>query len=293
MSDLLFDVNEAAKLPEFQNKNEWDFVTPANEDFSDLFDGTGENELQKNSKSKIQNTNSEQENNNQRKTTPDLTDLFGDLNNGDLSELDDVNDSEIDWELGMDLEANISQANINYTPQNKAENSQLDELDLSDLLAIQDVEQEIKSETKTEKSQLNTNTTNDLTSRGSDLEALFEDLEEIPVESEDLTSSLEELFDREDVDSSNSQDLINVEQLDWQDLTQNDNNDLNSLLDAESIDFTNLSAENTVESNDKIQENDETSADLEDLWPTLEEPKDNNGFNQDTDETLDLDLDLD
>ncbi len=293
LSDLLFDINEVAKSPNFSNKNEWDFVTPADDDLSDLFDEIGENELHKNSKSKIQNTNSQQNNSNQRKPTADLSDLFGELNNGDLSELEDVDDSEIDWQLDIDLEANTSVGKINSTPQNKVEKSHLDELDLSDLLAIQDAEQEIKSETKAEKSQLNTNTTNDLTSTGSDLEALFEDLEEMPVESEDLTSSLAELFDRQDVDSSDSQDLINVEQLDWQDLTQNDSNDLNSLLDDQSLDFTNLSPENTVGSNENTQENQETSADLQDLWPTLEEPKDNNGFNQDTDETLDLDKLLD
>ncbi|MGD1807365.1 response regulator [Dapis sp. BLCC M126] len=287
LSDLLFDVNEAAKLPKFANKNEWDFVTIADQEFSDLFDETGENKLDKNSKSKIQNTNLKQDNSNQRKSTPDLADLFSDLNNEDL--LEDVNESEIDLQLQMGLEANTSVGKINSIPQNKEERSQLDELDLSDLLAIQDVEQEIKSETKAEKSQLNTNTANDLTSRGSDLEALFEDLEEIPVESEDLTSSLEELFEQQDENSSDSQDLINVEQLDWQDLTQNDNNDLSSLLDAESLGFTNLSAENTVETNQKTQENQETSANIEDLWPTLEEPKDNNEFNQDTDETVDLD----
>ncbi|MGD1702375.1 response regulator [Dapis sp. BLCC M229] len=293
LSDLLFDVNEVARLPNFPNKNEWDFVNPADEEFSDLFDEIGENELHKNSNYKIQNTNSQQDKSNQRKPTADLSDLFGDLNNGDLSELEDVNESEIDWQLDIDLEANTSEGKINSTPQNKVEKSHLDELDLSDLLAIQDVEQEIQSETKAEKSQLNTNTTNDLTSTGSELEALFEDLEEIPVESEDLTSSLEELFDQQDVDSSDSQNLINVEQLDWQDFTQNDNNDLNSLLDDQNLDFTNLSPENTVGSNDKTQENNETSADLQDLWPTLEEPKDHNGINQSTDETVDLDKLLD
>ncbi|MEM1172185.1 MAG: response regulator [Cyanobacteria bacterium P01_H01_bin.35] len=289
LSDLLFDVNEAAKSSKVQNDNEWDLVSTADEELSDLFDENRENELDKNSKSKIQNINLQQDNSNQKKPTPDLADLFGDLNNGDL--LEDVNESEIDLQLDMDLEVNTSVGEINSLPHNKDEKLQLDELDLSDLLAIQDVEREIKSETKAEKSQININTTNDLTSGGSDLEALFEDLEEMPVESEDSTSSLEDLFDLQDVDSSNSQDLINVEKLDWQDLTQNDNNDLNSLLDESSLDFTNLLPENIVESNDNTQENQETSADLEDLWPTLEEPEDNNGFNQDTDETLDLDLD--
>ncbi|MEB3340050.1 MAG: response regulator [Okeania sp.] len=273
ISEFLFDINDPPQSPKFSNKNKWDVVSPKGKELSDLFEKIGKNELDKSSNYEIKNSN-------------DLANIFGDLENGELSELEDMDNPEIDWQLDMNLEANTSQAQINLTSQNQAENSELDKLDWSDLLAIEDVDKRIKSDTKAEESQLNINTTNDLISTESDLESLFEDLEEIPVESDDLTSSLAELFEQQDLGSSSSQDLTDLEQLDWQNFTQNDDNDLNSLLDDKSLDFAHLLSESKVERNHKNQV---TSEAIENLWSTLQEAKDNNEFHQGEADILGLD----
>lgn len=309
LSDLLFDVNRVEKSEKIKDKSELDFVTQVDDELSDLFNKTEENQVDKYNKSQIQNTNFEQEKSDNTKSIEDLSDLFGELNNGDLPELEDVKESEIDWELEIDLEANSEGEKNQLYPQNKPEKIDLDEdeLDLSDLLSIKYVKKEKNSDRKAEKSELKTNTKNDLTSKAANLEALFEDLEtvnneqadveEITVGAENLTSSFAELFNGEDLDSSNAQELINVNGLDYQDLTQDNNDDLKSLLDNQSLDFYNLDSnellENTFGSNDTTQENQKLSADLEDLWPTVEEPKSSNGVNKAIDETIDLDKLLD
>ena len=306
LSDLLFDVNEVQKSAKIQNKRELDFVNSVDDDLSDLFNKTEENQLDKYSKYQIQNPNLEQEKSSNGNSTEDLSDLFGELNNAGFAEIEDVNESEIDWQLDIDLEGNSPQEQIKSSPQNKPEKIELDELDLSDLLSIQYVEKENESDRKAEKSELNTNTKNDLSSKAANLEALFEDLEtvdeeadleEIQVESENLTSSFAQLFDGEDLDLSNSQEVINVDGLDYQDLTEDNNNDLNSLLENQSLDFYNLGSnellENSFESNDLTQENQELSADLEELLTKAEESKVSNGVNKAIDETIDLDKLLD
>ncbi|NEQ40745.1 MAG: response regulator [Okeania sp. SIO3I5] len=313
LSDLLFDVNEVEKSAKIKNKKEWDLVNPVDDELSDLFNKTEENQLDKYSKYQIQNPNLEQEKSSDLNYTEDLSDLFGKLDNGGFAETEDVNESEIDlqledFHLEIDLEENSSQEKIKSSPQDQPEKFESDELDLSDLLSIQYVKKENESDKKAEKPELNTNTKNDLSSKAANLEALFEDLEtvdeeadleEIPVESENLASSFAELFDGEDLDSSNSQEVINVDGLDYQDLTQNNNDDLNSLfdIDDQSLYSSNLDSnellENTSENNDPTQENQELSADLEELLTTAEESKVNNGVNKATDETIDLDKLLD
>ncbi len=296
-SDLLFDVNEAAKSE--QNRNEWNFIAPV-DDLSDLFDETVENELKTNSYLKTQNT---LRHNLKYKTKPtdDLANLFGDLSRGDLAELEDVHHSEIDSNLEINLEAKTTPAKTESTLQEKInqdqmEKSQVEELDLSDFFDLQEEVQEKKSEEKEEeeeKYQTTTKTQNDLTSKAADLEALFEDLGDIQEESEDLTSSFSEIFGAEDLNSSDSQESINQEHLEWQDVKQDENNDLNSLFDDLSPDLPNLdsleSLENVVEINNKAQENQELSANIEDLWPTVEQPQASNGLNEAIDETRNLD----
>lgn len=288
--DLLFDINEEEKLSEINNKSEGNFVNLVDDDLSDLFNKTEKNELVQESKYQTKNTNLQQEESSNTKSKDNLYGLFSELNNGDL----------------MELEAGNPQVPSKLYSQNEAEQFLLDELDFSDLLLIQDLEKEENRDIKAAKSELNTNAKNDLTSKAANLEALFEDLEaideqvdleEIQVEAENLTSSFAELFTQEDLNSSDSQELMNLDVLDYQDLTQENNNDLNSLLENQSLDFSNLDSnellENTFENNDTTEENNEFSADLEYLWTTVEEPKANNRVNKAADETIDLDNVLD
>lgn len=286
LSDLLFDVNEVVQSSKIKNHNEFNFLTPVDEDLSDLFEKSTENTLQKKSNVNKQNTNLEQDHS-KAKQTEDLDDLFNAINQGDLAELEDVNNSENDWDLQVDLAQNNPPKNITSIAQNTNKKYQVDELDFSDLLAIQDEEAEIKNNLKVENNQSQIQTKNDLNSKVADLEALFEDLETVnekqenQIESEDLKSSFSQLFDREDVDLSYSQKSINVEQVNWED----DNNDLNSLFDDPNLDFINLdsneSLDNLIESNNEPQENSELSVNIEDLWPTLEK-------SETVDETIDL-----
>ncbi|MCL2931898.1 MAG: hybrid sensor histidine kinase/response regulator [Trichodesmium sp. MAG_R03] len=268
ISDLLSDVNEEEKSSEMRNKSEWDFLNPVDDDLSDLFKKTEKNELYKENKYETENPNLPKEKIKNKKSKYNLHNLFGELNNGDL----------------IDLEPGNPPNQSQLSPQNQPEKLPLNELDLSDLLLIQDVEKEVNSDTKTEKFALNTNTNNDLTSKAANLEALFEDLEtideqvdleEIPVqvEAENLTScSFSEIFTQEDLYPSDSQELKNLDGLNYPDLIQEDNNDLNSLLDNELLDNQNLDLENSGETidlgklldveNDKISEYTEKSQQL-------------------------------
>ncbi|MGK7923447.1 MAG: response regulator [Trichodesmium sp.] len=314
LSDLLFDVDEIKeKSAKKVDENEWDFVTSVDADFSDLFDETGENELQKNSKIKKHNSNLQRYRSNQKKSTEDLSDLFSELNQGDLAELEDVNESEIDWDLEKDLGANTTPERNKLSPQSQSKNAQIDEFDFADLLTIQDEKPKIKNETKIEKNQQKVKTKNDFTSKAADLEALFDDLEiveekeyleENQVESAELTSNIADLFGEENLDiSEDAQELI-VDELDWEGLTENTQNDLNSLLEDQSLDFgdvdSNGSLENTLESleknleiNDNIQENYEISADLEDLFIQEDKPQvTNKTLNQENDNDLDKLIDV-
>ncbi|NEQ77272.1 MAG: response regulator [Okeania sp. SIO2C9] len=277
LSDLLFDVNEVVQSSKIKNHNAFKFLTPVDEDLSDLFNNSKENTLQNKSNVNKQNTNL-QIDNSQAKHTEDLDDLFNAINQGDLAELENIKNHENDWDLQVNLPKNNPQKNIKSIPKNINPKYEVDE-DFSDLLAIQDEGKKIKNDVKVENNQSQIQTQNDLNSKVADLEALFEDLDTVneqqenQIESDDLTSSFSQLFDREDVDLSDSQKSINVEQVNWED----DNNDLNSLFDDPNLDFINLdsneSLENLIESNNEPQENSELSVNLEDLWPTVENPE--------------------
>ncbi|MDY7003557.1 MAG: response regulator [Cyanobacteriota bacterium] len=283
LSDLLFDVNEVVQSSKTKNYNEFNFLNPVDEDLSDLLNKSTENTLQNQSNVNQQNTNLQLDNS-KAKQAEDLDDLFNAINEGDLAALEDVKSPESGGNLQVDLPQNNPQKNIKLIPQST--NYQLDE-DFSDLLAIQDEKQEIKNDVKIENNQSQIQTQNDLNSKVADLEALFEDLETVneeqenQIESEDLTSSFSQLFDREDLESSDSQKSINVEQVNWED----DNNDLNSLFDDPNLDLINLdsneSLEHLIDNNNEPQENSELSANIEDLWPTVENP-------EIIDETVDL-----
>ncbi|NET28930.1 response regulator [Okeania sp. SIO1I7] len=279
LSDLLFDVNEVVQSSKIKNHNEFSFLTPVDEDLSDLFSKSTENTLQNQSNVNKQNTNLQLDNS-KAKQTEDLDDLFNAINEGDLAALEDVKNSENYWNSQVDSPKNNPQKNIKSIPQKTNKKSQLDE-DFSELLAIQDEEQENKNDVKVENNQSQIQTKNDLNSKVADLEALFEDLEivneqqENQIESEDLTSSFSQLFDREDLELSYSQKSINVEQVNWED----EHNDLNSLFNDPNLDFINLdsneSLDSLIESNNEneIQENSELSVNIEDLWPTVENPE--------------------
>ena len=276
LSDLLFDVDEVEKLPEIKDESEWDFVDPVDDDLSYLLKDTEENELYKYSQYQSKNANFlPKEKTDKTKSNDDLSDMFRDLNDGGLVELEDVNESKIFGNLETDLEANGSQYKNQSLSENKLEQFQLDELDFSDLLSIQAPEKPETSDIEVDRSELNTNSKNDLTSKAANLEALFEGLEtvdeqvdlgEIQVESGSLPSSFDELFPfpQENFDSSDSQDL-----------TQDNNDDLNSLLDNQSSDFSNL------------------DSGLEDLLTKVKEPKAPNKVSKAVDETIDLDKFLD
>lgn len=293
LSDLLLDVNETKKTLENENKSELDFVNIVDDELSNLLDNTEENDLYKDSDSQIKNTNFPKEKSSNKKSRDDLSQFFDDLNNGDLVELENVNESEIEGDLEIHLQENSDQSKSELSPQNKPENFNSDEVSFSELFVIDNLEEEVENDEISKIDQLNTNIKNDLSSKAANLEALFEDLEtvygetdleEIPVESENLTSSFVELFNQEDLDFSDSQDLINLDGLYSQDFIQDDDNDLNSLLDDNALDFYNLDSnellENTFESNDTTQKNQQLSADLEDLLTKIKEPKDSNKANK-------------
>ncbi|NES75731.1 MULTISPECIES: response regulator [unclassified Okeania] len=285
LSDLLFDVNEVVQSSKIKNHNESNFLTPVEEDLSDLFNNTKENTLQKKSNVNKQNTNLQLDNS-EAKHTEYLDDLFNAINQGDLTELEDIKNSENDRDLQVDLPKNNLQKNIKSISKKINQKYQVDE-DFSDLLGIQDEGKKIKNDVKVENNQSQIQTKNDLNSKVADLEALFEDLDTVneqqenQIESDDLTSSFSKGFDREDVDLSDSQKSINVEQINWED----DNNDLNSLFDDPNLDFINLdsneSLDNLIESDNEPQENSEISVNIEDLWPTVEN-------HETVDETVDL-----
>lgn len=277
LSDLLFDINEVVQSSKIKNYNELNLLNPVDEDLSDLFDKNTENTLQNQSSFSNKNTDLQLDNS-KAKQTEDLEDLFNAINEGDLAALEEVESSENEWNLQVDSHKNNPQKNIKSIPQNTNEQDRIDE-DFSDLLAIQDEEQEIKNDVKIDNNQNQIQTKNDLNSKVADLEALFEDSETVngkqenQIESEELTSTFSQLFDREDLELSDSQKSINVEQINWED----NRSDINSLFDDPSLDFINLesdeSLDNLIESDNELQENSELSVNIEDLWPTVESPE--------------------
>ncbi|NEO56990.1 MAG: response regulator [Okeania sp. SIO3B5] len=278
LSDLLFDVNEVVQSSKIKNFNELNLLSTVDEDLSDLFDKNTENTLQNQSHISKQNTDLEQDNS-KAKQAEDLEDLFNVINEGDLAALEEVENSENDGNLQVDLLENNPQKNIKLNPQNTNEKDHINE-DFSDLLAIKDEEQEINNDVKIENNQNQIQTKNDLNSKVADLEALFEDSETVngeqenQIESEELTSSFSQLFDQEHLELSDSQKSINVEQVNGEE----NSSDLNSLFDDSNLDFINLesdesldeSLDNLIESDNELQENSELSVNIEDLWPTVE-----------------------
>ncbi|GGA29310.1 hybrid sensor histidine kinase/response regulator [Okeania sp. KiyG1] len=96
-----------------------------------------------------------------------------------------------------------------------------------------------------------------------------------------MTSSFSQIFDQEDLGLSDSQKSINVEQENWED----NPSDLNSLFDDPNLDFINIdsneSLDDLIENGNEPQENSELLVNIEDLWPTVENP-------ETVDETVDL-----
>ena len=295
LSDLLFGVENAKNLPEVKHRNEWNFDTPV-DDLTDLFNDAEEIETQENS-SKRRHVSSQLEYHRKNKATDDLASLFGDLSKGDLAELEDVTDLDIDWELETELEKNTTTTvskEIKSTALNQTEKPQVqvNELDFSDLLAIKDAEEPTSNvkeaekllQKKEQKSPKSDAKKKPLTLETADLEALFEDveavndeqqsLEDIQVESEALTSSFAELFEQENFDLSDSEELTNASELDWPDISTDDNPDINTLFEDRSINLANLetseSPEINLDADNYTHKNQELAAGLEDLWPTNE-----------------------
>ncbi|MGB3512155.1 MAG: response regulator [Microcoleaceae cyanobacterium] len=330
LSDLLFDVEEGENLPQVKDINELNFVTPV-DDLSDLFNDTEEIEIRENISTKHHLTSS-LEYHRKEKSTDDLASLFSDLSKGDLAELEDVYDSDTDWQLETELETTTAPEKTESIPQNqidRTEKSQVDDEDededFSDLLAIKGSDRPISKShleaadklfPKQEKTQPKSDAKNDLTLEAADLEALFEDvetdvkivndelqnIEDVQVESEALIGSFAELFEQGDLESSESEELANVSNLEWQDVSEDNSQDLNNLFEEQSIDLQDLANLDTSESlevniakittgnNTNTQKNQELSADLEELWLTTEVAETSNDLNEitDLDELLDL-----
>ena len=139
------NLNQKFKI---KNKNEFNFLTPVDEDLSDLFDKSTENTLQNDINVNKQNANLQLDNS-KAKQTEDLDDIFNAINEVDLAALEEVENHENDWNLQVDLPKNNPQKNIKSIPQNTNKEKQTDE-DFSDLLAIQDQVQDIKNNVKVE-----------------------------------------------------------------------------------------------------------------------------------------------
>ncbi len=313
LSDLLFDVEDTANSPKVKNRNEWNFVTPI-DDLADLFNDTETVEVHKNTR-KTHNISSVSKNNN--KSTDDLASLFSDLTTKDLAELEDVPKSKanIGGESETKVEPKKLPEKIKSTPFNPPEKSQVPQLDFSDLLSIKDEEKALSNDAqkatekllpKKEKIQPKSEAKNDWSLKAADLEALFEDVEtvndesenlaDVQIEPEALTSSLADLLGEDFESSESSEELTNLNTLDWQDISEDNNPDLNSLFEDENIDFSefaNLETSESLETNNidednQIQNDQELVAELEDLWPTTELAETTNNQTIDLDDLLDV-----